>query len=108
MSESYSRIYTVVAAIPAGKVCSYGQVADMADMPRAARQVGYALAALKGKQHQIPWWRVLNAKGEVSLRNDAGEQENRQQSLLEAEGVAFSAGKSGSGRVDMSVYRWCP
>lgn len=104
MSDSYARIYTVVAAIPAGKVCSYGQVAEMAEMPRAARQVGYALAALRGKQHQIPWWRVLNAKGEVSIRNEAGERENLQQTLLEAEGVEFDLG----GRVDLSVYRWLP
>lgn len=104
MSDSYARIYTVVAAIPAGKVCSYGQVAEMAEMPRAARQVGYALAALRGKQHQIPWWRVLNAKGEVSVRNEAGERENLQQTLLEAEGVEFDL----RGRVDLGVYRWLP
>jgi methylated-DNA-protein-cysteine methyltransferase-like protein len=104
VSDSYARIYTVVAAIPAGKVCSYGQVAEMAEMPRAARQVGYALAALRGKQHQIPWWRVLNAKGEVSVRNEAGERENLQQTLLEAEGVEFDL----RGRVDLGVYRWLP
>ena len=104
MSERYSKIYTVVAAIPVGKVCTYGQVAEMAELPRAARQVGYALAALKGKNHQIPWWRVINAKGEVSLRSEAGERENQQQRLLEAEAVAFDL----NGRVDLAVYRWMP
>lgn len=104
MANSYARIYTVVAAIPAGKVCTYGQVAEMAALPRAARQVGYALAALRGKAHQIPWWRVLNAKGEVSLRNDSGQAESLQQTLLEAEGVEFGLG----GRVDLAVYRWLP
>lgn len=102
MSDRYPKIYTVVAAIPAGKVCTYGQVAEMAEMPRAARQVGYALAALKGKNHQIPWWRVMNAKGEISVRNEAGERENLQQTLLEAEGVEFDL----NGRVDLHVYRW--
>ncbi len=101
-AETYARIYTVVAAIPAGKVCTYGQVAELAEMPRAARQVGYALAALKGKNHQVPWWRVLNAKGEVSVRTEAGQRENLQQQLLEAEGVEFDV----AGRVNLKLYRW--
>ena len=102
MSESYARIYTVVAAIPAGKVCTYGQVAEMADMPRAARQVGYALSALRGKNHSVPWQRVVNAKGEISQRSSGDGCVNLQQQLLEAEGVEFDL----HGRVDLHIYRW--
>lgn len=101
------RIYTVVAAIPAGKVCTYGQVAEMAGMPRAARQVGYALSALRGKDHQVPWHRVVNAKGEISVRGETG-CENLQQQLLEAEGVAFIRTVSGACRIDFAEYRWSP
>lgn len=108
MSESYARIYTVVAAIPAGKVCSYGQVAEMAGLPRAARQVGYALSALGRKNHQIPWWRVVNAKGEISLRAKSAEAENLQQTKLEAEGVECRRLASGASRVDLAEYRWSP
>lgn len=107
MSNSYAKIYTVVAAIPAGKVCTYGQVAEMAGLPRAARQVGYALSALRGKDHQIPWHRVVNAKGEISLRENTG-RENLQQSLLEAEGVEFLMATSGICRIDLAGYRWSP
>lgn len=107
MSTTYAKIYTVVAAIPAGKVCTYGQVADMAGLPRAARQVGYALSALRGKDHQIPWHRVVNAKGEISVGEETG-RENLQQSLLEAEGVEFLRKASGACCIDFADYRWCP
>lgn len=107
MSNAYAKIYTVVAAIPVGKVCTYGQVAEMAELPRAARQVGYALSALRGKQHQIPWHRVVNAKGEISVREESG-RENLQQSLLEAEGVEFLRAANGVYRIDLQQYRWQP
>lgn len=107
MSNTYSKIYTVVAAIPVGKVCTYGQVAEMAGLPRAARQVGYALSALRGKEHQIPWHRVVNAKGEISVREQTG-RESLQQTLLEAEGVEFLRAASGACRIDFAEYRWAP
>lgn len=107
MSNTYAKIYTVVAAIPAGKVCTYGQVAEMAGLPRAARQVGYALSALRGKEHQIPWHRVVNAKGEISLKEETG-RESLQQTLLEAEGIAFLRADSGVCRIDLAGSRWNP
>ena len=67
----YQRIYSVVRRIPEGRVATYGQVASLADLPGHARQVGYALHALKG-EHGVPWQRVINARGEVSPRSDAG------------------------------------
>jgi len=100
--ESYERIYAVVRQIPEGRVATYGQVAALAGLPGHARQVGYALHALK-EGSEVPWQRVINAKGEVSLRAEAG-WDNFQRHLLEEEGVAFDE----RGRVDLERERWEP
>jgi methylated-DNA-protein-cysteine methyltransferase-like protein len=101
-SDSYSRIYRVVRRIPLGRVATYGQVAELAGLPRAARQVGYALHALPDDT-AVPWQRVINARGEVSPRADwTGDAVQR--SVLEQEGVEFDA----RGRVDLDRYRWSP
>jgi methylated-DNA-protein-cysteine methyltransferase-like protein len=100
--SSYARIYTVVAEIPAGRVASYGQIAELAGLPRQARQVGYALSALPAG-HALPWHRVVNARGEISLPSRTGAAAE-QRARLEAEGVAFDA----DGRVDLRRYRWQP
>ena len=95
------RIYAVVARIPHGRVATYGQVAALAGAPRHARQVGYALYDLPAGT-ELPWHRVINAKGEVSRRSEPG-WEGFQRQLLEAEGVAFRRG-----RVDLGRFRWEP
>ncbi|MEM1181430.1 MAG: MGMT family protein [Acidobacteriota bacterium] len=100
-SDSYSRIYDVVRRIPEGRVATYGQVAELAGLPNHARQVGYALHALR--DDEVPWQRVINAKGEVSPRSEPG-REGLQRVILESEGVVFTA----SGRVDLKRYRWRP
>ncbi|MAE95277.1 MAG: methyltransferase [Deltaproteobacteria bacterium] len=99
---SYDRIYRVVRRIPKGRVATYGQVAELADLPRQARQVGYALHALPHGS-RVPWQRVVNAKGEISQRALPGS-EPLQRSILEAEGVAFTR----AGRIDLTRYRWTP
>ena len=71
-------------------------------MPGQARQVGYALAALEG-DIDVPWHRVINARGEISKRSSA-EAEQRQRSLLEAEGIRFDS----IGRVALSRFGWPP
>lgn len=87
--ERYCRIYTVVAAIPAGMVMSYGEVARRAGLGRAARLVGRALAECPP---DVPWHRVVNATGRISLPADsAGAIE--QQRRLAAEGVVLRAGR---------------
>jgi methylated-DNA-protein-cysteine methyltransferase-like protein len=101
VSDSRSLIYGVVALIPVGRVTTYGQVAALAGIPRQARQVGYALAALDGAS-ELPWHRVINARGEISGRACGGEQ--RQRALLEGEGVRFDA----DGRVSLSRFGWAP
>ncbi len=95
----YERIYSVVRRIPAGKVATYGQVARLAELPGHARQVGYALAALS--RDDVPWQRVVNAKGEISPRAFGGADE-LQRALLEEEGVEFTS----SGRIDFKRFRW--
>lgn len=101
--SSYKRIYRVVSRIPRGRVATYGQIAELAGMPRAARQVGYALSALRDDARGVPWHRVLNARGEISLRTEPGF-EDLQRVLLEREGVRFDA----NGRVALARVQWPP
>lgn len=73
---------------------TYGQVARLAGNPRAARQVARILHSLS-RTEQLPWHRVLNAKGEISLDGD------EQQLALEAEGVVFER----PGKLSLSRYQ---
>ena len=100
-NSSYERIWAVVRRIPAGKVATYGQVARVAGLGGAARLVGYALHALPERGHKVPWQRVLNSQGRVSVRAFAGV-EQIQKRLLEREGVRFDARE----RVDLAVFGW--
>ena len=96
----YDDIYAVVCMIPEGKVATYGQIARLAGRPKAARQVGYALAALSG-EHEVPWHRVINAQGKVSLRATPG-YEDYQQMLLEEEGIEFGLHQV----VNLKDFQW--
>jgi len=100
--NSYSRIYAVVLRIPRGRVATYGQVAHLAGLPGHARQVGYALHATPDEL-ELPWHRVINARGEVSLRSDS-PFEGIQRQLLASEGVAPGA----NGRIDLQRFQWQP
>ena len=101
-ADSYARIYAAIRRIPRGRVASYGQIALLAGLPGRARQVGYALHALPPRSG-VPWQRVLNSKGEISLPRDEGSG-GLQRALLEKEGVRFDAW----GRVDLDSYGWRP
>ena len=101
-NDLYPRIYAVVKRIPQGRVATYGQIASLAGISGHARLIGYALSALSPK-NDVPWHRVINAKGRVSMRSEPG-WENGQRSLLEAEGVRFDA----EGEVALSRFRWRP
>jgi methylated-DNA-protein-cysteine methyltransferase-like protein len=98
--SSYDRIYNVVRRIPKGRVATYGQVARLAGLAGHARQVGYALSALPD-EHDVPWHRVINAKGEISRRSEP-VFERFQRELLEEEGISFEANT----RVSLSHYQW--
>lgn len=99
----YERFYDVVRRIPRGRVLSYGQVAEAAGLPGRARQVGYALASLPHGT-DVPWHRVVNARGEVSRRAGGTAFERIQRALLEAEGVPFDE----DGRIAMERRGWTP
>ena len=101
--SGWEPVYRVVRRIPAGRVASYGQVAEIAGMPRAARQVGYALHAL-AVDSAVPWHRVVNAVGRISERGSAAELARLQRARLEAEGVEFDA----RGGIDLVRFGWRP
>lgn len=92
-----SAVYRLVCQIPRGKVATYGQLAALLGAPRAARAVGYAM---KRCPTGIPWQRVLNARGGISLRANVGGMIT-QRLLLGREGVSFV-----SGRADLPRDRW--
>jgi methylated-DNA-protein-cysteine methyltransferase-like protein len=95
----YERIYAVICQVPPGKVSTYGQIAAIVGRSCTAREVGYALAALKAGDRGVPWQRVINSQGEISLPDEGGEIQRR---LLEAEGIGFDA----RGRIDLDRFGW--
>lgn len=102
VSSLSSRIYAVVKKIPRGKVASYGQVARIAGLERHARLAGYALHSLPDDLvNKVPWHRVINAQGYVSIRSNPLAAE-LQKKLLEREGVLFDS----RDRVDMKKFGW--
>ncbi len=96
----YQRIYAIVRRIPAGRVASYGRVAQISGVA-TARMVGYAMAALP-YDTDVPWHRVINSQGRISPRAGGGDGDLIQRAMLEAEGVCFDE----EGRVDMTRYNW--
>jgi methylated-DNA-protein-cysteine methyltransferase-like protein len=95
------RAVRIIRAIPRGKVATYGLVAAVAGSPLAARQVVRVLHSLSRKE-RLPWHRVINSRGSISLPRGAGFE--KQRALLRAEGVQVS----NAGRMDMSRYLWVP
>lgn len=95
------RVIEVIRSIPAGRVASYGQVAAMAGNRRAARQVARILHACSHTQG-LPWHRVVNREGRISLGPSRGYEDQKQ--LLENEGVAFD----GTDRIAPEHFPWCP
>jgi methylated-DNA-protein-cysteine methyltransferase related protein len=98
--------YRVIARVPRGRVVTYAQVALLAGRPGAARQVGYALAALRGTRHRVPWHRVLGKRAKalagISILDAVGAAAQRH--LLEREGVEVDA----RGRVSLEAFGWRP
>lgn len=83
-------VLNFVKKIPKGKVVSYGQVASACGHPRAARQVGGILRGLDTTLLLIPWWRVVNSKGEISIRGNWTATKQLQRDFLEKDGVKVS------------------
>ncbi len=95
------RILDTIRDIPPGCVASYGQIAEIAGVPRGARQVGYALRQLPAG-HDVPWHRVVQASGRIAFAEGSRAYREQRDRLLR-EDVAVS-----DGRVNMNEYRWQP
>ena len=98
--KRYELIWRIVRRIPRGRVATYGQIAELAGLEGHARQVGYALHNLP-ERNDVPWHRVVNAKGEISPRS-AGDSHELQRMLLIGEGVTIDL----RGRIDLKKFRW--
>jgi methylated-DNA-protein-cysteine methyltransferase-like protein len=95
-------VYAVVAAIPSGRVTSYGVVAAMMGRPRAPRAVGGALSGIPDEL-DLPWWRVISSSGRIST-SSIHHTAQIQRALLKGEGVHFAK----TGRIDWDRYEWDP
>jgi methylated-DNA-protein-cysteine methyltransferase-like protein len=95
----FEQVYVLVRCIPPGTVASYGQIARMLGQPHAARTVGWALRGTP-EESAIPWQRVVNAAGRISISDPEAAAEQRR--LLEGEGVVFDP----DDRIDMTRFGW--
>jgi len=105
--EYFARVWQIVRQIPVGKVATYGTIASLLQPPAGVRTESYRAwgarwvgAAMAACPSDVPWQRVINAQGKISLRDF--EDYERQRQLLEAEGVIFDE----NGRIDLAVYGW--
>ncbi|WP_201716084.1 MGMT family protein [Rossellomorea arthrocnemi] len=99
MKPFTERAVKIIKHIPPGKVMTYGQIAGLAGSPRAARQVVRILHSMSEK-YSLPWYRVLNSRGEIGFRDE--EQMLTQRLFLEAEGVHFID----ENRIDLGEYQY--
>lgn len=93
----HGAVYALVMQIPRGQVATYGQLAALLGWPRAARAVGHAMTRCPDA---VPWHRVVNARGAISLRANVGSMLT-QRMLLEREGVPVRRG-----RIRLANHRW--
>ncbi len=103
--ELYRSIYKVIHRVPYGRVATYGQVAELAGIPRGGRVAGAALKVSKGADG-LPWQRIVGksgkTRGRIAIHDPVGAAIQRQ--LLEEEGVTI--GDTGS--IDLGEYGWLP
>jgi O-6-methylguanine DNA methyltransferase len=99
VGSMYRRIYSVVLKIPPGRVATYGQIARIAGRC-SARNVGYAMSSVP-VDTDVPWHRVINSTGRISIRSDGRRCEAQRQMLI-SEGVIFDR----TGRVDLEDFGW--
>jgi methylated-DNA-protein-cysteine methyltransferase-like protein len=90
-------IYLALSTIPSGRVIAYGQLAQLAGLTNGARQVGKVLCNLP-ERSTLPWHRVVNAQGKISLPQDSNAYREQQQRLI-AEGIEFKNGK-----INLTIY----
>lgn len=105
MSEFKQHILKAVDAIPYGFVASYGQIALYVGFPRGARQVGWILNATEREPHiKIPWWRVINNAGIISIKGTIHNDATVQRKFLQSEGILVDD----EFNIDIEHYRWRP
>jgi methylated-DNA-protein-cysteine methyltransferase-like protein len=92
----FPRVYDIVRQVPRGKVTTYGDVAQLVGQGCDARLAGYAMAACPD---DVPWQRVINAQGKISVQGDSAQ---KQRMRLEAEGIEFDA----RSKIDLKRFRW--
>jgi methylated-DNA-protein-cysteine methyltransferase-like protein len=95
------KVYKAVGEIPKGKVVSYGQVAAACGSPRAARQVGFMLRLLDGSD-AVPWWRVINAAGYISIKGNFISTPLVQKQKIESEKIPVSKDM----KIDIEKFRY--
>lgn len=101
MTPFTQRAIEIIQAIPSGKVMTYGQIARLEGNPRGARRVARLLHSMS-KKHSLPWYRIVNIKGEVVLKNPMAYHE--QILNLKFEGVEVDS----DGRIDLLKHQWHP
>lgn len=101
MTPFTERVIHIIQSIPSGKVMTYGQVAALAGNARGARQVVRILHSMSQK-YDLPWHRIINAKGEVAIKDAEGAF--TQKDRLLSEGIILTH----SGKVDLVIYRYHP
>ena len=97
----YQRVIVIIKNIPEGKVATYGQIATYGGNPRAARQVSYILHSSSEKE-DLPWHRVINSKGSISLKPGHGYEFQKQ--MLKKEGMTFNKNDC----IDLKRFLWTP
>lgn len=97
----FRRVYELVATVPAGRVITYGEVARLLGRRSGARAVGWALRQCPA---DVPWYRVVNVQGRLSVAARYPDGRLMQQALLEEEGVIFDA----EGRLNLQEHLWEP
>ena len=103
INQFYQKVYLTVSKIPHGKIATYGQIADLIYAYGCARQVGWALRRLK-LPSTIPWHRVINSKGEISMSFSRNGTDWIQKELLINEGIKFDS----KIKIDIKKYLWRP
>ena len=99
VSSFYIRAIEIIKKIPKGKVATYGQIAKFAGNPQGSRQIARILHS-SSEKHELPWHRVINSKGRISL--NPGDGYELQKMLLENEGIQFDE----NDRIDLSRFGW--
>ena len=100
VKELAPMIFQVIAQIPYGRVANYGQIARLAGIPKHSRLVGYVLKHMDADS-SLPWYRVINSQGKISLSKLNDQGQNIQAQLLLAEGILVIGDK-----VKMKEFQW--